>query len=124
MSREQEILDALYEHVLDGEAPPTVELTKEGLELGMDPLTLLFDAMIPALEEVGRLFEIGEYFVPEMLISARAMAGPPRLIPPIGAVPFRAGSSRNWRRRASGCRPKQQRARRRAPRRACACCQD
>ena len=77
MSREQEILDELYEHVLDGEAPPTIELTKEGLELDIDPLTLLFDAMIPALEEVGRLFEIGEYFVPEMLISARAMAPNP-----------------------------------------------
>ncbi len=86
MSRQDEILDALYEHVLDGEAPPTVELTKEGLELGMDPLTLLFDAMIPALEEVGRLFEIGEYFVPEMLISARAMAGAMDILKPLIAA--------------------------------------
>ncbi len=86
MSRQDEILDALYDHVLDGEAPPTVELTKEGLELGMAPLTLLFEAMIPALEEVGRLFEIGEYFVPEMLISARAMAGAMDIIKPLIAA--------------------------------------
>ena len=85
MSRQDEILDALYEHVLDGEAGPTVELTNEGLELGMDPLTLLFDAMIPSLEEVGRLFEIGEYFVPEMLIAARCMkAGVEVLKPSLG----------------------------------------
>ena len=86
MSREQEILDALYEHTLDGEAAPVVDLTNEGLELGMAPLTLLFDAMIPALEEVGRLFEIGEYFVPEMLISARAMAGAMNILKPLIAA--------------------------------------
>ncbi|MDX1522397.1 MAG: corrinoid protein [Anaerolineae bacterium] len=92
MSREDEILDALYEHVLDGEAEPTVALTNEGLELGMDPLTLLFDAMIPSLEEVGRLFEIGEYFVPEMLIAARAMAAAMDILKPLiaetGAKPI------------------------------------
>jgi 5-methyltetrahydrofolate--homocysteine methyltransferase len=69
--------------VLNGEAPPVVELTNEGLAMGMDPLTLLFEAMIPALEEVGRLFEIGEYFVPEMLISARAMQGSMAILRPL-----------------------------------------
>jgi methanogenic corrinoid protein MtbC1 len=86
MSRQDEILDALYEHVLNGEAPPVVQLTNEGLEIGMDPLVLLFDAMIPALEEVGRLFEIGEYFVPEMLISARAMQGSMEILRPLIAL--------------------------------------
>ncbi len=86
MSRENEILDALYEHVLDGEAEPTITLTNEGLALGMDPLTLLFDAMIPSLEEVGRLFEIGDYFVPEMLISARAMSGAMEILKPLIAA--------------------------------------
>ena len=86
MSREEEILDALYSHVLDGEKEPTVALTKEGLERGMDPLTLLFDAMIPSLEEVGRLFEIGDYFVPEMLISARAMQGAMEILQPLIAA--------------------------------------
>ncbi len=86
MSREQEILDELYEHVLDGQAPPAVELTQEGLALGMGPMVLLFDAMIPALEEVGRLFEIGDYFVPEMLIAARAMSGSMDILKPLIAA--------------------------------------
>jgi methanogenic corrinoid protein MtbC1 len=86
MSREEEILDELYESVLDGEAPPALALTKEGLELGMEPLTLLFEGMIPALEEVGRLFEIGEYFVPEMLISANAMSGSMDVLKPLIAA--------------------------------------
>lgn len=92
MSRQEEILDALYDHTLDGEAEPVVELTNEALELGMDPLVILFDALIPALEEVGRLFEEGEYFVPEMLVSARAMAGAMEILKPLiaesGAKPI------------------------------------
>ncbi|MEZ4664834.1 MAG: corrinoid protein [Caldilineaceae bacterium] len=92
MTRESEILDGLYENTLDGNAQPVVDLTNEGLALGMSPMTLLFDAMIPALEEVGRLFEIGEYFVPEMLISARAMQGAMAILRPLiaetGAKPI------------------------------------
>lgn len=83
MSRQEEILDLLYEHTLNGEAAPVVELTNEGLELGMDPMVILFDSLIPALEEVGRLFEIGEYFVPEMLIAARAMQGAMDILKPL-----------------------------------------
>ena len=86
MSRENEILDAVYEHVLEGEREAVVSLTNEGLALGMDPLTLLFDGMIPGLEEVGRLFEIGEYFVPEMLIAARAMQGAMDILQPLIAA--------------------------------------
>jgi corrinoid protein of di/trimethylamine methyltransferase len=92
MSRQDEILDLLYEHTLNGEAPPVVELTNEALELGMDPMVILFDSLIPALEEVGRLFEIGEYFVPEMLIAARAMQGAMNILKPLiaetGAKPI------------------------------------
>ncbi|MCK6627386.1 MAG: corrinoid protein [Anaerolineae bacterium] len=83
MSRQEEILDGLYENTLDGNAEPVKALVKEGLELGMDPLNLLFDALIPALEEVGRLFEQGEYFVPEMLIAARAMQGAMDILKPL-----------------------------------------
>jgi corrinoid protein of di/trimethylamine methyltransferase len=83
VSRQEEILDALYDHTLNGEAQPVVELTNEALELGMEPLTILFDSLIPALEEVGRLFEIGEYFVPEMLIAARAMQGAMNILKPL-----------------------------------------
>jgi 5-methyltetrahydrofolate--homocysteine methyltransferase len=83
MTREEEILDRLYEHTLNGEPKPVVALTQEALELGMSPLTILFEALIPALEEVGRLFEQGEYFVPEMLMSARAMQGAMEILKPL-----------------------------------------
>jgi methylmalonyl-CoA mutase cobalamin-binding domain/chain len=71
--RDADILDALYRHILQGEAEPATDRVRAGLDLGMRPTDLLFDAMIPALEEVGGRFETGVYFLPEMLIAARAM---------------------------------------------------
>lgn len=85
MSREDEILDALYNHTIDGERAPVVELTKEAIAMGMDPLVVLFDALIPALEEVGRLFEEGTFFVPEMLVAAKAMQGAMDILRPLMA---------------------------------------
>jgi 5-methyltetrahydrofolate--homocysteine methyltransferase len=92
MSREEEIKKGLYEHTLVGEAAAVVALTEEGIDRGMDPLDILFGALIPSLQEVGRLFEIGEYFVPEMLVAARAMQGAMALLRPLlvdkGAEPI------------------------------------
>lgn len=75
MSREDDLLDELYDFTIDGERELVVARTKEGLDLGMDPLLILFDSLIPALEEVGRFFEEGTFFVPEMLVAAKAMQG-------------------------------------------------
>ena len=75
MTRPEEVLQGLYDETLVGNAPRVLELTEEGLTLGMEPQTLLFDALIPSLEEVGARFERGDFFVPEMLIAGRAMAG-------------------------------------------------
>ena len=75
MTTPDEVLKGLYDETLVGNAPRVLELTEEGLALGMEPQTLLFDALIPSLEEVGARFERGDFFVPEMLIAGRAMAG-------------------------------------------------
>ncbi len=83
MSRQDDILDELYDHTIDGEKEPVVALTKEGLELGIEPLDILFDGLIPALEEVGNLFEEGTFFVPEMLVAAKAMHGAMEVLRPL-----------------------------------------
>lgn len=49
----------------------------------MEPLTILFDALIPALQEVGRLFEVGEFSVPEMMFSAKTMQRAIAILQPI-----------------------------------------
>lgn len=72
---EQELLAQLYDLTLVGNAPEVLQLTNAGLEMGITPETLLFNALIPSLEEVGARFERGDFFVPEMLIAGRAMAG-------------------------------------------------
>ena len=71
----EEILKGLYDQTLVGNGPAVLELTNAGLAAGMTPESLLFDALIPSLEEVGARFERGDFFVPEMLIAGRAMAG-------------------------------------------------
>jgi methylmalonyl-CoA mutase cobalamin-binding domain/chain len=72
---EEDLLKELYDYTLVGNAPEVLRLTNEGLELGMSPERLLFDSLIPSLEEVGARFERGDFFVPEMLIAGKAMAG-------------------------------------------------
>jgi methylmalonyl-CoA mutase cobalamin-binding domain/chain len=79
----QDILKALYDETLVGNAPRVLELTAAGLEAGMGPDALLFEALIPSLEEVGARFERGDFFVPEMLIAGRAMAGALEVLRPL-----------------------------------------
>lgn len=95
MSREEEILDGLYDHTIDGERKEVAALTDEALAFGTDPLVILFDALIPALEEVGRLFEEGTFFVPEMLVAAKAMQGAMDILRPRWHTPPSAGRHKN-----------------------------
>jgi len=83
MTTPDDVLKGLYDETLVGNAPRVLELTEEGLALGMEPQTLLFDALIPSLEEVGARFERGDFFVPEMLIAARAMQGALDILRPL-----------------------------------------
>ena len=78
-----EILQGLYERTLVGDAPTVKDLTNAGLEAGLDPETMLYDGLIPSLEEVGARFERGDFFVPEMLIAARAMQGALDILRPL-----------------------------------------
>jgi methylmalonyl-CoA mutase cobalamin-binding domain/chain len=82
----EEILQKLYDETMVGHAPEVLELTRQGLDEGMEPTTLLFEALIPALEEVGARFERGDWFVPEMLIAGRAMAGALEVLRPLLAA--------------------------------------
>jgi len=79
----EEILKGLYDNTLIGNAPEVKQLTEQGVADGMDPESLLYDALIPSLEEVGARFERGDFFVPEMLIAARAMQGALDILRPL-----------------------------------------
>jgi 5-methyltetrahydrofolate--homocysteine methyltransferase len=79
----EEILQGLYDNTLVGNAPEVRDLVNAGLADGMDPENMLYDALIPSLEEVGARFERGDFFVPEMLIAARAMQGALDILRPL-----------------------------------------
>jgi methylmalonyl-CoA mutase cobalamin-binding domain/chain len=79
----EEILKELYDQTLTGNAPAVLELTNTGLATGLAPETMLFEALIPSLEEVGARFERGDFFVPEMLIAGKAMAGALEVLRPL-----------------------------------------
>ena len=78
-----ELLGELYDKTLTGNAPAVLDLTNQGLGQGLGPETLLYEALIPALEEVGARFERGDFFVPEMLIAGKAMAGALEILRPL-----------------------------------------
>jgi 5-methyltetrahydrofolate--homocysteine methyltransferase len=69
--------------VVSGDAKTTQAITRQALAEGVDPLKLVNEHMVPAMDEVGRRFEANEYFVPELLISARAMKAALELIRPL-----------------------------------------
>ena len=72
---QEELLRQLYDFTLVGNGPTVLSLTNEGLDMGLSPEEMLFEALIPSLEEVGARFERGDFFVPEMLIAGKAMSG-------------------------------------------------
>ena len=75
-------LETIYEAVLNGDAKKAEAEVKAALEANTPAADILHQACIPAMTEVGHLFEIGEKFVPEMLISARAMQAALQLLKP------------------------------------------
>jgi corrinoid protein of di/trimethylamine methyltransferase len=75
-------LAELYNAILTGNAKKAEEVTKAAIAANTNPSELVQKYMIPAMDEVGRRFECNEYFVPELLIAARAMKTALQLITP------------------------------------------
>ena len=75
--------EKIYTGVIEGDAAGVEAEVRAALAADVPPGTLLDDALIPAMGEVGRRFEEGEVFVPEMLIAARAMQGALNVLRPL-----------------------------------------
>jgi 5-methyltetrahydrofolate--homocysteine methyltransferase len=84
----------LYDAILNGESQKARAATKDALDAGATPMQLLSEAMIPAMDEVGRLFEAEEYFVPELLLAGRAMKSAMELLRPLLAASGQAPTTR------------------------------
>jgi 5-methyltetrahydrofolate--homocysteine methyltransferase len=79
-------LTKLNQAILDGDAKTAAAVTQEALDAGIDPVVLIQQHMVPAMDEVGRLYEAEEYFVPELLLAARAMKASLELLRPLLAA--------------------------------------
>jgi corrinoid protein of di/trimethylamine methyltransferase len=80
------MMSDLYDAILNGNAKAAYEATRQRLDAGAAALDLVQRDMVPAMDEVGRKFECEEYFVPELLLSARAMKKALELIRPLLAA--------------------------------------
>ena len=77
-----ETLSTIYNAILDGDVTGTQEGIQAALAAGLKPGDILGEGMIAAMQEVGRRFEEGDYYVPEMLVAARAMQAGLSLLKP------------------------------------------
>jgi len=78
-----EDLNKLRNAIIEGDAHTAHQVTEAALAAGVEPLRLVNEYMIPAMAEVGRRFECNEFFVPELLIAARAMKSALTLVRPL-----------------------------------------
>lgn len=76
------VLETIYQSVIDGNMNGATNGVNAALAEGIAPSEILNKGLIAAMTEVGRLFEEGEYFVPEMLIAARAMQASVAILKP------------------------------------------
>jgi 5-methyltetrahydrofolate--homocysteine methyltransferase len=76
----------LCDAIIRGDATVARMITEQALAVGADPLALVNQFMSPAMDEVGARFERSEYFVPELLLSARAMKAGMELLRPLLAA--------------------------------------
>lgn len=78
--------EELYDAILNGDAKKAHAVTQAALAAGTVPMDLITGTMVPAMDEVGRLFETEEYFVPELLLAGRAMKRAMELLRPLMAT--------------------------------------
>lgn len=79
-------LQPLKDAVLHGDWKLARSITENALEARVEPLTLLNDYLVPAMNEVGKRFECNQFFVPELLLAARAMKASLELLRPLLAA--------------------------------------
>jgi corrinoid protein of di/trimethylamine methyltransferase len=89
----ESLIAVLRQAVIDGQAPAAAAATERALTAGVPPRRLVDEALIPAMDEAGRLFECGEFFVPELLVAARALKASQAILTPLlaGEPAARAG---------------------------------
>src|SRR5258705_3207478 len=75
-----------------GDKDTVARKAREGLDLSLDPKALIFKGLIPGMDVVGEKFRRNEYYVPQVLLSARAMYAGLDLLKPLITASARGGA--------------------------------
>lgn len=85
-------LEELYKAIVAGDMSKAIAMTQTAVEQNVEPTLIINDYMSKGMETIGRQFEAGEVFVPELLMAARAMKGALDILKPLMAKSERASS--------------------------------
>jgi corrinoid protein of di/trimethylamine methyltransferase len=77
-----DLLAKITSSVVEGEPEETVQLTRQAMEAGLEPLTIINDGLVPGMNIVGDKFQCGEYFLPHLIIAANGMQQAMQLLEP------------------------------------------
>ena len=77
------LFEEMQQAIIDGKAPVVKELTEKALKEGVNPADIFPKAIVPAMDEVGRRMRECEYFIPEVLIAARAARAATDILRPL-----------------------------------------
>ncbi|GAB4430474.1 MAG: corrinoid protein [Anaerolineae bacterium] len=83
MPTEQELLEDIKQVIIDGDEEDAPELVREALDAGVSALAILNDGLIAGTDEVGQRFETGEFFLPELMLTGRALKAAMVLLTPV-----------------------------------------
>ena len=75
-------IQRLSQSIIDGDPAEAVEAARQALEAGLQPMSILNDGLMSGADEVGKLFESGEYFLPELMLAGRALKAAMEVIRP------------------------------------------
>jgi corrinoid protein of di/trimethylamine methyltransferase len=78
----QDIITQLITSIVEGETEQAVELTRQALAAGLEPMAIIDQGLIPGMDIVGEKFSSGEFFLPNLIISANGMQEAMRLLEP------------------------------------------
>jgi corrinoid protein of di/trimethylamine methyltransferase len=79
---DNEIIAQVTQAVIDGDPGAATESTRTALDAGLDPLVILNDGLMVGSDEVGKRFECGDYFLPELMLAGRALKASMELLKP------------------------------------------
>ena len=90
---DNELIAQIAQAVLDGEAGIAQDVTRQALEAGIDPLSILNEGLMTGSDEVGKRFESGEYFLPELMLAGRALKAAMEILNPSLVGRFQSADS-------------------------------